>query len=85
LGFGFAFAFCLFGLCLVESKGWLRMMMVLILSGGFSNWLDRLLYGGVRDVIYYPVFDFYGNMADIYLTIGACVILYQSVVNRLKG
>lgn len=44
--------------------------LVLILAGGIGNVWDRLVFGGVRDFIYYPGLKVYGNVADIYLTMG---------------
>ncbi|MBP7854648.1 signal peptidase II [Candidatus Babeliales bacterium] len=50
----------------------------LIIAGGISNFIDRLLYGSVIDFIqvhvndcYFPTF----NIADICISIGACILL----------
>jgi signal peptidase II len=52
----------------------------LVLAGGFSNFVDRLRYGGVLDFIHvsfgnynFPVF----NLADIAITFGVIIILYN--------
>jgi signal peptidase II len=52
---------------------------LLILAGGVSNFMDRLQYGNVIDFIqlhhgdlYFPVFNF----ADVYITIGAALLMY---------
>lgn len=59
--------------------------VTLILSGGSSNLIDRVFYGCVIDFIdlkFWPVF----NLADIYITIGAIVLMisyvFQSPVGR---
>jgi signal peptidase II len=52
--------------------GW---SMGLIVVGGLGNLIDRLLFGSVRDFIYYPGFGFYGNVADIYLVLGIAITL----------
>ena len=51
---------------------------VFILSGGISNFIDRIWYGSVIDFIqlhwgdwYFPVF----NVADVSITIGAVIFL----------
>lgn len=52
----------------------------LLLAGGFSNFIDRLLHRGVIDFIKisfgkwsFPIF----NIADIAISVGAILILYQ--------
>ncbi|MCX5924363.1 MAG: signal peptidase II [Candidatus Dependentiae bacterium] len=52
---------------------------LLILSGGLSNFFDRLWFGGVVDFIqlhyagwYFPVF----NIADVSITVGAMFLSY---------
>jgi len=52
----------------------------LLLAGGFSNFIDRLIYGGVIDFISiswggwsFPIF----NIADIVISIGVMVIIYR--------
>ena len=57
---------------------------LVILIGAFSNIFDRMLYGFVIDFIYLHYKDFYWpafNFADIYITIGVCIIAIQT----LKG
>ena len=52
--------------------------IILIISGGASNVLDRLYFGCVVDFIdlkFWPVF----NLADVYITIGAIVIIYKKL------
>jgi len=56
-----------------------------ILSGGISNFIDRIWYGAVIDFIqlhyaewYFPVF----NVADISITIGALFLLYDLWQNK---
>ena len=52
---------------------------LMILSGAVSNFYDRLHFGGVVDFIllywgdwWFPIF----NMADVFIFIGACLLLY---------
>lgn len=52
-----------------------KYLFVLILAWGIGNFIDRLVFGGVRDFIdltVWPVF----NLADIYLTLSIMWIIY---------
>jgi len=59
---------------------WLKCGLVLVLSGAIGNVIDRAVRGYVVDFlevtfIKWPVF----NLADIYVVIGACFILFLSL------
>ena len=55
-----------------------RWCMVLVVAGGLSNCLDRILYGYVLDMFKIELFDFaVFNVADIFITVGCIAfILY---------
>lgn len=55
-----------------------RWCMVLVVAGGLSNCLDRILYGYVLDMFKVELFDFaVFNVADIFITVGCIAfILY---------
>jgi lipoprotein signal peptidase len=60
---------------------WLCMALGLILGGTVGNLYDRVVFGGVRDFLYFyriewPVF----NVADCCLVIGACLLLVQALL-----
>ena len=58
-----------------------HMAFALLFSGGFSNLLDRILFGCVRDfalIQWFPAF----NLADVYLTIGTIVFLFAFFLQR---
>jgi lipoprotein signal peptidase len=60
---------------------WEYVGLVLIVSSGFSNLIDRLfLDGGVRDFIYWPILNVYGNMADLLLVIGMGIVGVEYLV-----
>lgn len=61
----------------VEVAGW-----SIILAGGLANLVDRLMYGGVLDYIYYPLINVYGNIADILLGLGVGILLMSLVRQR---
>ena len=59
---------------------WLSAALGLILGGTIGNLYDRLVFGGVRDFLYFyyiewPVFNF----ADCCLVVGAGLLLVQAV------
>jgi len=54
--------------------------LVLIIAGALSNIIDRGINNYVLDFIYLHYKDFYWpafNFADIYITFGVLMILYQ--------
>lgn len=68
-----------------QKEGYNVLGETLLLAGGFSNFCDRLIYGGVIDFISFsfgkwsfPVF----NIADIAITCGVLVILYQTFLGE---
>jgi len=61
----------------------IRFFAILIISGALSNILDRFLFGCVIDFIdlrFWPVFNF----ADVFITIGAIMILFRTYVFNKK-
>ena len=59
---------------------WLSTALGLILGGTLGNFYDRMVFGGVRDFLYFywiewPVFNF----ADCCLVVGAGLLLVQAV------
>jgi len=63
-----------------QKQGYSVIGETLLLSGGLSNFIDRLVWHAVVDFIKisygfwtFPIF----NVADIAITVGGCIILYQ--------
>ena len=57
----------------------------LIIGGGLGNIIDRILYGSVTDFLYFDLFLFHTgvvNLADIFVTAGFGVVIYDSAVRR---
>ena len=56
-----------------------KIALLLIISGGFGNFIERLVFGSVTDYLYLhlgsmPLFIF--NFADLLISIGACIIIF---------
>ncbi len=56
----------------ISSSNFFNIALSLMLAGIIGNFIDRIIFGGVRDFIYFKFINFYiFNFADIYLTFGA--------------
>jgi len=57
------------------------LIFILIMSGWLSNFIDRVIYGGVRDWIYLghviPIFNFIFNIADVFLILWWILLIYH--------
>ncbi|MBN2100288.1 signal peptidase II [Candidatus Dojkabacteria bacterium] len=60
---------------------YLRLGLCIIISGGLSNIITRLMWGGVWDWIDLKLIPIF-NLADIYIDIGLLIILYRSFGGR---
>jgi lipoprotein signal peptidase len=57
----------------------------LILGGTVGNLYDRIVFGGVRDFLYFYWFDFpVFNVADSCLVVGASLLLLQALFGKQK-
>ena len=53
--------------------------LLLVLSGGFGNFIERLLYGAVPDYLHLRIGTtslFVFNFADFFITLGAVLIVF---------
>lgn len=64
-----------------SEEGYDTLGEMLVLVGGTSNFLDRIIYGGVIDFIQiyfgrwsFPIFNF----ADVYIVLGVGIMLYTT-------
>jgi lipoprotein signal peptidase len=48
--------------------------LTIIFASGLSNLIDRIILGGVRDFIFWPILNVYGNVADLLLTLGVVIV-----------
>jgi len=58
-----------------RNRGVIHWGLGLIVAAGMANLLDRLVFGAVRDFIYYPLLGVYGNLADIFLGAGMAMMV----------
>lgn len=85
-GMGLALLWLILFFQWLKSKfGLSRWGMGLIIVGGLGNIIDRVIFGFVRDFIYYPFFGFYGNAADIFLIVGVALILFDRITHDFKS
>ena len=60
----------------------------LILGGAFGNLYDRISLGHVTDFLYFHFNDYYWpafNIADTAITVGAAIIIYDSIFKKNKA
>jgi signal peptidase II len=69
-----AFIILLIFLYFYEKNFSIRLGLIFLLSGAISNFIDRLMYGGVIDWINFIFFTF--NIADIYFWIGLFIFIF---------
>ncbi len=72
----------LFGFFTVERNQLRLFSLSLILGGGLSNFIDRIIYSGVRDIPLASSFSF--NFADLFVISGIILLLSQSIVHMLN-
>ena len=61
--------------------------LCLVVGGGFGNIIDRILYGSVTDFLHFNFVVFQTgivNMADISVTAGFFILIYELYINRLR-
>lgn len=63
-----------------------KITLSVMLAGILGNFIDRIMFNGVRDFIYFKSINFYiFNFADIYLTIGAILLcVYMIFLHKDK-
>jgi signal peptidase II len=64
---------------------WLCVALGLILGGTVGNLFDRVVFGGVRDFLYFYLIDWpVFNVADCCLVVGAGLLLVQALFGKKK-
>jgi len=79
------------GLIYLFTKSNLSNLMILgvclAIGGGLGNIYDRVIHGSVTDFLYFDFWLFHTgilNMADISVTAGVCVIVFETYFSRNK-
>ena len=66
------FAYIYFNMPTESKYNWMKLVIVLFISGALGNMIDRVVNGFVVDFFYFSLIDFpVFNVADIYITCGA--------------
>lgn len=84
------FLVCLYLLYIIATENlnkYESLSLLMILSGGIGNLLDRAFRGHVIDFIhiYYETYSFYiFNLADTFITIGVMIYILNTVISYLS-
>lgn len=72
-----------------KQNNWVLFGLTLIIGGGLSNLLDRILYGSVTDFLHLDLVIFKTgifNVADMSILLGAGIVIYHSfLADRAKA
>ena len=84
---GIVIIFCIIYM-LIKSKNIIeKWALLMIIAGGISNIFDRMINGYVIDFVYLHYSEMYWpafNFADIYISIGISIFLYQVLKDMHK-
>lgn len=70
----------------IEDSFWTVFGLVLIISGGLGNFIDRVSQGFVVDMFHLDFVNFaIFNVADSYLTVGVLVLLLAMLKEEMNG
>ena len=60
----------------------------MIIGGAIGNVIDRVRFGAVLDFLDFSVFSYHWpafNLADTFICIGACILIFLEIFNDKKG
>lgn len=52
---------------------------IFFLAGAMSNFIDRIMYGGVKDWLIIPFFGLKNNLADYFIFVGLILMLAKEI------
>lgn len=65
---------------------WMKIALVLVISGAIGNLIDRALLGYVRDFLYFILIDFpVFNVADICVVVGVIILMPVLLFGDIEG
>ena len=72
-------------LAIFSKKKILRISLILVAAGALGNAIDRIYFGGVIDFIDFFIYNFHWpafNFADIFITLGVIILLFDNIFNN---
>jgi signal peptidase II len=58
--------------------------ILMVLSGGIGNLIDRIIFGTVTDMLSFSIFPPVFNVADIFVTVGAALFVFAVLKGDIK-
>ena len=66
-----------------KEYGWIRLTLILIISGAIGNLIDRVFNKYVVDFLYFKLIDFpVFNVADSFVVVGCCLLVRLYFVQK---
>ena len=72
-------------LMIINSDGFKRNSLLMILSGALGNFYDRIFYKAVPDFIDFHIGNFHWfifNVSDIFITIGVIIMIILEIIHK---
>ena len=72
---------------IINSQGFKKYALLMILGGALGNLFDRIIYKAVPDFIDFHIAEFHWfifNIADIFITLGILCLIYDEVFLEKK-
>ena len=77
----------LFIMSILNKEKLIQVSLIFISSGAIGNAVDRIYFGGVIDFIDFFIYNFHWpafNFADICITLGVILLLFDNIFNKKK-
>ena len=73
-------------ICFLTKEKLIKLSLLMISSGAIGNAIDRIYFGGVIDFIDFFLYNFHWpafNLADIFISLGVIVLLFENLFGKL--